>query len=234
MLKIRDLDSRYGGLQVLRSLTLDVEAGEVLGLLGRNGAGKTTTLKTVMGLIRASGGSIRFGDVELTGRPAHEIPKLGIGYVPQGRRLFGELTVRENLRIGQLVRDAGKDALDWALELFPILIERGDQKAGNLSGGEQQMLALARALCLGPKLLLMDEPTEGLMPSMVARILETVSILKSRGVAVLFVEQKVEAALAVADRIAFLENGTLRGTATPDRLRADPALMNRYVGVDPA
>ncbi len=231
MLKVRDLSSHYGRLQVLHGFALDLAPGEVLALLGRNGAGKTTALKTIMGLVKATGGSIQFDGAELTALSAHRIPKLGIGYVPQGRRLFGELTVEENLRIGRLVRPTGGDTLDWILGLFPILTQRMDQRSASLSGGEQQMLAVARALCLEPKLLLMDEPTEGLMPAMVAKILETVRMLKARGVAVIFVEQKVEAALAVADRIAFIENGTLRETTTPEALHADPTPLQRYVGV---
>ncbi len=231
MLKVRALSSHYGRLQVLRDVSLDLAPGEVLALLGRNGAGKTTMLKTLMGLVKATGGSIQFDGIELTDLAAHRIPKLGIGYVPQGRRLFGELTVEENLRIGRLVRRTGQDTLDWVLDLFPILTRRLDQRSGSLSGGEQQMLAVARALCLEPKLLLMDEPTEGLMPAMVGKILETVTLLKQRGVAVIFVEQKVEAALGVADRVAFIENGSLRESTTPDALHADPTPLKRYVGV---
>ena len=231
MLRIRDLCSGYGGVQVLRGLSLDLKAGEVLGLLGRNGAGKTTALKTIMGLVEASAGSIELDGADLRELPAHQVPKRGVAYVPQGRRLFGEMSVAENLRIGCMVRDTGQDALDRILELFPILTERMGQRAGNLSGGEQQMLAVARALCLEPKVLLMDEPTEGLMPSMVDTILKTVSLLKSRGVAVLLVEQKVEAALRVADRIAFLEHGNIQATTTPAALHADPAPLQRYIGV---
>lgn len=231
MLRIRDLCSGYGGVQVLRGLSLDLAAGEVLGLLGRNGAGKTTALKTIMGLLEASAGSIELDGTELRDLPAHRVPKQGLAYVPQGRRLFAEMTVAENLRIGCMVRDTGQETLDGILELFPILTERMRQRAGNLSGGEQQMLAVARALCLEPKVLLMDEPTEGLMPRMVDTILETVSLLKSRGVAVLLVEQKVEAALKVADRIAFLEHGSIQATTTPAALHADPAPLQRYIGV---
>ncbi len=231
MLRIRDLSSGYGGVQVLRGLSLDLAAGEVLGLLGRNGAGKTTALKTIMGLVEASAGSIELDGADLRELPAHQVPKQGLAYVPQGRRLFGEMSVAENLRIGCMVRDTGQEALDGILELFPILTERMRQRAGNLSGGEQQMLAVARALCLEPKVLLMDEPTEGLMPSMIDTILRTVSLLKSRGVAVLLVEQKVEAALRVADRIAFLEHGSIPATTTPEALHADPAPLQRYIGV---
>ncbi len=231
MLTVDALSSHYGSVQVLRDFSLALAPGEVLGLLGRNGAGKTTAMKTILGLIRASGGSVRLDGVELTGLPAHRIPALGLAYVPQGRRLFGELSVEENLRLGLMVKDKGKETRARILALFPVLSERLGQRAGSLSGGEQQMLATARALCLEPKVLLMDEPTEGLQPSMVAKILETVRVLKGQGVAVLFVEQKVEAALAVADRIAFVENGTVRETATPAALHADPAPLYRYVGV---
>jgi branched-chain amino acid transport system ATP-binding protein len=231
MLRIRDLSSGYGSVQVLRGLSLDLAAGEVLGLLGRNGAGKTTALKTIMGLVKATAGSIELDGADLRNLPAHQVPKRGLAYVPQGRRLFGEMSVAENLRIGCMVRGTGQDTLDRILELFPILTERMGQRAGNLSGGEQQMLAVARALCLKPKVLLMDEPTEGLMPSMVDTILETVNLLKSRGVAVLLVEQKVEAALRIADRIAFLEHGGIQATMTPEALHADPAPLQRYIGV---
>ena len=231
MLTVDALSSHYGSVQVLRDFSLALAPGEVLGLLGRNGAGKTTAMKTILGLIRASGGSVRLDGVELTDLPAHRIPALGLAYVPQGRRLFGELSVEENLRLGLMVKDKGKETRARILDLFPVLSERLGQRAGSLSGGEQQMLATARALCLEPKVLLMDEPTEGLQPSMVAKILETVRVLKGQGVAVLFVEQKVEAALAVADRIAFVENGTVCETATPEALHADPAPLYRYVGV---
>ena len=231
MLTVEALSSHYGSVQVLRDFSLALAPGEVLGLLGRNGAGKTTALKTILGLIKASGGSVHLDGTELTGLPAHRIPALGLAYVPQGRRLFGELSVEENLRLGLMVKDKGAETRKRILDLFPVLSERLGQHAGSLSGGEQQMLATARALCLEPKVLLMDEPTEGLQPSMVATILETVRVLKAQGVAVLFVEQKVEAALAVADRVAFVENGTVRETATPAALHADPAPLYRYVGV---
>ena len=231
MLEVRGLSSGYGRVQVLRDVSLELAPGEVLGLLGRNGAGKTTALKTVMGLIRPSGGSVRLDGVELAGLAAHRIPKHGLAYVPQGRRLFGELTVEENLRIGLMVSEAGPGARDWVLGLFPALTERMRQRAGSLSGGEQQMLAIARALCAAPKVLLMDEPTEGLMPSMIAKVMATVDALRGRGVAVLLVEQRIEAALGVADRVAFLEHGAVQTTATPEALRADPAPLHRYIGV---
>jgi branched-chain amino acid transport system ATP-binding protein len=225
------IDCFYGNVQVLRGLSLDLAAGEVLCLLGRNGAGKTTTLKAIMGLIRPRAGKVMLDGVEISALPAHEIPKRGIAYVPQGRRLFAELTVEENLTIGLMTRGHGKETLDRVLALFPILRERFTQVSGTLSGGEQEMLAVARALCVEPKVLLLDEPTEGLMPTMIAAILDTVKALKAQGVATILVEQRVEAALSVADRVAFIENGVVRETATPAALRADPALLHHYVGV---
>jgi branched-chain amino acid transport system ATP-binding protein len=203
----------------------------VLGLLGRNGAGKTTTLRTVMGLLRARSGSITLDAADLQRLPADEIPRRGVAYVPQGRRLFPDLTVAENLRIGLLVRGGGDDTLGPVLDLFPVLRERLGQRAGTLSGGEQQMLATARALCARPVLLLMDEPTEGLMPLLVDRLLATVTALRARGVGILLVEQKVDAVLRVADRVALIDNGRIVHQATPAGLAAAPDLLLRHVGV---
>ncbi len=231
MLQLERIDCYYGGVHVLKEVSLSVADGEILGLLGRNGAGKTTTLKAIMGLVRPRSGSISFDGHELTSLDPHDIPRLGIAYVPQGRRLFAGLSVEENLRMGLLVRDSGPEVLERVLGLFPVLTERLGQRAGTLSGGEQQMVAMARALCLEPKLLLLDEPSEGLMPRIVEVLLETIVGLKAHGVTVLLVEQKVEAALKVADRIAFLENGALRHEATPGELAAEPEPLHRYVGV---
>ena len=231
MLEVRDIDCFYGSVQVLRGLSLGVQPGEVLCLLGRNGAGKTTMLKAIMGLVRARAGQILLEGVDLTALPAHEVPKRGIAYVPQGRRLFAELTVRENLEIGLMTRRAGEATLARVLASFPILSERLSQRAGTLSGGEQQMLAMARALCIQPKAMLLDEPTEGLMPSMIARIRDSVRELKGQGVATILVEQRVEAVLPVADRVTFLENGRVRATVGVDEVRADPGMVKRYVGV---
>ena len=230
-LRVDAIDCYYGHVQVLRGMSLDLAGGEVLCLLGRNGAGKTTTLKAIMGLIRPRAGKVLLDGSELSALPPHEIPKRGIAYVPQGRRLFAELTVEENLTIGLMTRSHGQKTLDRVLTLFPILRERFKQVSGTLSGGEQEMLAVARALCVEPKVLLLDEPTEGLMPSMIAAILDTVRALKAQGVATILVEQRVEAALSVADRVAFIENGAMRETATPEALRTDPALLHHYVGV---
>ncbi len=231
MLEIRDIDSFYGEAQVLRSFSLTAQAGEILCLLGRNGAGKTTALKAIMGLVKVPRGSIMLDGVELTHLPAHDVPRQGIGYVPQGRRLFSDLTVMENLKIGLMTRNSGPDVLEHVLSLFPLLRERLHQRSGTMSGGEQQMLAMARALCLKPKLLLLDEPTEGLMPAMIARIRQSVLDLKAHGVTTLLVEQRVDAVLPVADRVAFVENGRVTGIVPAQALASDRHMIDRYVGI---
>jgi len=230
-LELVGVDAFYGEVQALRGLSLRLERGEVLCLLGRNGAGKTTALKAIMGLVAMRAGEIVKDGASLTRLPAHEIPRTGIGYVPQGRRLFAELTVAENLEIGLMTRGRGAETREAVLDLFPVLRERFSQRSGTLSGGEQQMLAMARALCLEPDVLLLDEPTEGLMPSMIGRIRDAVSGLRDKGVSVVLVEQRVEAALSLADRVAFVENGQNRETLAAAAVRADPARLRRYVGV---
>ena len=231
MLELRDIDCFYGEVQVLHGLSLEARAGEVLCLLGRNGAGKTTTLKAIMGLAPPRTGSVILNGETISGLPAHQVPRRGVGYVPQGRRLFAELTVAENLEIALMTRGKGAAVRDRVLDIFPRLRQRLRQHAGTLSGGEQQMLALARALCLEPSVLLLDEPTEGLQPSMIAQIREVVGAMKQTGVATLLVEQRVDAVLAVADRVAFIENGRNRRTVAAAELRDDPALLHAYVGV---
>ncbi|QIA20805.1 ABC transporter ATP-binding protein [Mesorhizobium sp. AA22] len=230
-LTISGLDCFYGEVQVLYGLDLVLNKGEVLCLFGRNGAGKTTTLKAIMGLVPSRAGSIRLDGKELTGMLAHDVPKAGVAYVPQGRRLFAEMTVAENIEIGLMARGKGKTTRENVLDLFPLLRQRLRQRSGTLSGGEQQMLAMARALCLEPQVLLLDEPTEGLMPSMIARIRETVSKLRNLGVSTILVEQRVDAVLSVADRVSFIENGRNRETVDVEELRADPSAVRRYVGV---
>jgi branched-chain amino acid transport system ATP-binding protein len=231
MLRVEGLDCFYGNVQVLRDVALELNPGEVLCLLGRNGAGKTTTLKAIMGLVSAASGSIQLDGRELTTLPAHEVPKAGVAYVPQGRRLFAEMTVAENLEIGLMARGRGRQTREAVLDLFPLLRERLKQRSGTLSGGEQQMLAMARALCIEPQVLLLDEPTEGLMPSMIAKIRETVTGLRERGVSTILVEQRVDAVLSLADRVTFIENGRNRETLGVEALRADPSSIRRYVGV---
>ena len=231
MLEMRGVDCFYGEAQVLRSFSLKAEKGEILCLLGRNGAGKTTALKAIMGLVPARGGAITLDGTELSTLPAHEVPRHGVGYVPQGRRLFSELTVMENLRVGLMTRNSGPEVLEHVLTLFPLLKDRLAQRSGTMSGGEQQMLAMARALCINPKLLLLDEPTEGLMPAMIARIRQSVLDLKEHGVTTLLVEQRVDAVLPVADRVAFVENGRVTGLESAADLAKDRALIDRYVGI---
>ncbi|MEO4000956.1 ABC transporter ATP-binding protein [Mesorhizobium sp. CAU 1732] len=230
-LSISGLDAGYGNVQVLRGLSLDLRKGEVLCLLGRNGAGKTTALKAIMGLVSVSAGAVMKDGADLSRLAAHDIPKTGVAYVPQGRRLFAEMTVAENIEIGLMTRGKGSATRESVLDLFPVLRERLSQQSGTLSGGEQQMLAMARALCIEPDVLLLDEPTEGLMPSMIAKIRETVAALRERGVSTILVEQRVDAVLSLADRVAFIENGQNRETVPVEQVRADPDYVRRYVGV---
>jgi len=231
MLTLTNIDAHYSKVQVLRELSLEVRPGEILCLLGRNGAGKTTTLKTIMGLVPVTSGTMTLNDADITDITPHLVPKLGIGYIPQGRRLFTEMTVAENLNIGLMAGGKGPDTREHVLTMFPVLKDRLNQRADTLSGGEQQMLATARALCLEPTVLLLDEPTEGLQPSMISLIRDAMVELKNRGVAIVLVEQRVDAVLEAADRITFIENGRNALTVTPNELREDKDLLHRYVGV---
>ena len=228
MLIVKNLTSYYSNINILKELTFNLNQGQVLCLLGRNGAGKTTTLKSIMGLVDKTKGSILFNNEKLSGIPAHNIPKKGIGYVPQGRRLFSELTVEENLEIGLLTRKKGKDTKDKVLSMFPRLKERINQISGTLSGGEQQMLALARALCIEPSLLLLDEPTEGLQPSMISLIRNSILELKKQGVSILLVEQRIEAILPVADEVIIIENGSKTFSAYSKEFKNKKTLQNLY------
>lgn len=231
MLQIEEIGSGYGAVQVLRNLTLDARPGEVLCVMGRNGAGKSTMMKTIMGLVPVATGQIMLAGTRISGLPAHEVPRHGIGYVPQGRRLFGDLTVSENLDVGLMTRKRDNRVREHVLTLFPRLRERLSQVSRTLSGGEQQMLAIARALCLEPKVLLLDEPTEGLQPSMITLIRDTVQDLKSTGVATILVEQRVDAVLRVADRIAFMVSGQLAEVVDAEGLTANAPQFQKYVGV---
>jgi len=231
MLELDAIGAGYGRAQVLYGLSLSVAPGEILCLFGRNGAGKTTAMKAIMGLLPLSAGEVRLDGKAISRLPAHEVPRAGIGYIPQGRRLFADLTVAQNLEIGLMTRGEGARTRDRVLSLFPRLGERLDQRAQTLSGGEQQMLATARALCLRPRVLLLDEPTEGLQPSMIEAIRQVIGQMRSEGVAILLVEQRVDAVLSLADRVAFIENGRNGETLPADALRADHKLVERYVGV---
>ncbi|WP_324755318.1 ABC transporter ATP-binding protein [Roseovarius sp. Pro17] len=231
MLQLDQISAGYGAAQVLRELSLEVAAGEILCLMGRNGAGKTTAMRAIMGLIPLMSGRVMLDGEAVSALPAHKVPRAGIGYVPQGRRLFAGLSVAQNLEIGMRARRSPPEVLDEVLDLFPRLRERYRQPAQTLSGGEQQMLATARALCLRPKALLLDEPAEGLQPSMVEAIREVTVAMRARGVAILLVEQRVDAVLAVADRVAFIENGRGGDIVPVDALRSDRSLVARYLGV---
>ena len=230
-LALEDLRGGYGKVAVLKGVSFELRPAEVLALLGRNGAGKSTTLRAIMGLLAVRSGRITLDGVDLLGREPHTIAPLGIAYVPQGRRLFPYLSVEENLRIGLIAggRDAG--ALEPIFELFPVVRERLRQRAGTLSGGQQQMVAMGRALAASPRVLLLDEPFEGLQPSLVEAILRAVRRMRETGASVLLVEQRVDLALQVADRVVFLQNGTVAHEALPAELERDPEPLFRYVGV---
>ncbi len=231
MLEVTGLTAGYGPVRVLHGVDFRAAPGQVTCLMGRNGVGKSTFLKCLMGLVPASSGTILLNGLPLQGLPAHEVPKRGLAHVPQGRRLFGPLTVAENLAIGGLVQGNDKDTLHRVLTLFPRLRERLSQTAQTLSGGEQQMLAIARALCLAPKVLLLDEPTEGLQPSMIALIEDAVRQLKAQGVAVVLVEQRVDAVLKLADHVAFMVAGRVEEARDVAGLTAGDPLFRTYVGV---
>lgn len=230
LLELDGLVAGYGELTVLRDVDLSIARGQVHCLMGRNGAGKSSLLGTILGIVRASRGRIMLDGEDITARPPHERPALGIASVPQGRRLFGELSVSENLDVAALTAGTRTDR-EFALKLFPVLTERLRQRADTLSGGEQQMLATARALCCGPRLLLMDEPTEGLQPSMIETIRQSIVTLRSRGVTIVLVEQRVEAVLPIADTVTFIENGRIEGRHAAAAVRADPSLLERHLGV---
>ena len=235
MLALKDVHAHYAKSHVLHGVSIDVGPGEVVGLLGRNGVGKSTTLKTVMGLVRATAGSITFEGKSLVGRATHTLPALGVAYVPEDRRVFRLLSVLENLRTGLdrggVSGERREALLEKVYRHFPVLRERREQAGGTLSGGEQQMLAIARAMMLEPKIILLDEPTEGLMPRMVGQIREIIELLHGEGVAILLVEQNVPLTLAVSERVYIMEKGAVRHHARASELRANDAVIHQYLGV---
>lgn len=233
MLNLRDISAGYGKSEVLRGVSLNVQKGEVVTLVGANGAGKTTTLKTLCGLLQATGGSIEFEGQKLSGKAPHEIVELGISMVPEGRQLFPFLTVQENLLMGAYKRSARSvrdQSLAEVLKIFPRVRERLPQLAGSLSGGEQQMVAIARGMMAGPKLLIMDEPSLGLSPLLVEQMFDVVRLVASRGTTVLLVEQNVFHTLKLANRGYVLENGTITLTGTGSELLANPHVRRAYLG----
>ena len=235
MLSLADVHTYYGKSHILHGVSLEVRAGEVVGLLGRNGVGKSTTLKSVMGLARPAQGRVTFEGRDITGLAPHQLPRVGIAWVPEDRRIFKLLSVLENLRTGldrAGVDDARREKLlDKVYAAFPVLRERRHQAGGTLSGGEQQMLAIARAMMLEPKIILLDEPTEGLMPRMVSQIRDIIGVLHDEGVAILLVEQNVPLTLEVSNRVYIMEKGVVRHQAPAADLRANHAVIHQYLGV---
>ena len=235
LLDVDGLHAYYGEAHILQGISLRVGSGEVVTLIGRNGAGKTTTLRTIMGLVRARGGRIGFDGADVTGMPTHQIARRGVAYVPEERRVLPNLTVAENLRLGIL--GAGRRpaeegaALEEVLAFFPTLRERLAQKGRSLSGGEQQMLAIGRGLVGRPKLMLVDEPTEGLSPLIVQGLTDMLREINRRGTTVLLVEQTLEVALALSHRLYVMDQGRIQFEGSPDALRRDPTIAQRFLGV---
>ncbi|MCP4184424.1 MAG: ABC transporter ATP-binding protein [Hyphomicrobiales bacterium] len=231
MLEVDQIHVAYGRVKALYGVSLTANAGEILCLLGRNGAGKTTIMKSIMGLLPITTGTVKLEGKTISKLPAYEVPRQRIGYVPQGRRLFPELTVSENIEMGLMACNEHNETREWVLDIFPRLRERLNQQSSTLSGGEQQMLATARALCLRPRVLLLDEPTEGLQPSMIEQVRQVVVRMKTEGVAIILVEQRVDAVLSIADNVTFIENGRDMKTVTANYLRENPALLKEHLGV---
>jgi branched-chain amino acid transport system ATP-binding protein len=232
VLRVESLDVAYGEIQALRAVALQVGRGEIVTILGNNGAGKTTTLKTISGLLRPTAGTITLEDEPLVGVPAHAIVARGVAHVPEGRRIFNRLTVRENLTMGAYLRsDAGIAAdLDRVFALFPRLAERVTQVAGTLSGGEQQMLAIGRALMANPRVLLLDEPSMGLAPVLVEQIFDKISDINRQGMTILLVEQNAAMALSIAHRGYVLETGSIALEGTAAQLSDNADVRRAYLG----
>ncbi len=231
MLVMEAVNCFYGKSHVLNDTSLEIGQKELVGLVGRNGVGKTTTLKSIMGLVPPRGGRIRFNELNLSELPSYHIARQGIAYVPQGRHLFPKLTVMENLRIPVVQGPMDRDKLEEIFEYFPRLKERLKQKAGTLSGGEQQMLAVGRALITKPKLILLDEPTEGLMPLLVQLISRTVKAINEKGTAILLVEQNLKTLKDICHRIYIMEKGSVVYEGSPDELDRAVDIQERYLSV---
>ncbi len=233
MLEIRQLRTGYGDTEIVRGLDLDARAGHILAVLGRNGAGKTTTLKAIMGLLPVNAGTVRFQGRDIAGRPSYEIARAGVAYVPETRDIFPSLTVRENLALAARLPPTGSCTWTMArvLDFFPRLAERLENGGNQLSGGEQQMLAIARALLMNPQLLVLDEPTEGLAPIIVAQIYEKLAELKRHGLTMVLVEQNFGFATRLADDVVVMGRGTAVWRGTPEQIIGDAALKSRWLGV---
>jgi len=231
MLRMKNLNCSYGECKVLHDTSLEVNEGRLIGLIGRNGVGKTTTLKSIMGLVPHRSGSVHFYEVNLSGIPPYQIPRMGIAYMPQGRHLFPKLTVMENLKIPIVKGELDKKVLEEIFVYFPRLKERLNQKAGTLSGGEQQMLALGRALISKPKMMLMDEPMEGLMPLLVKLIADTVKVINKKGTTILLVEQNLKTIKNICQGIYIMEKGSIVYEGTPSELEGAMDIQERYLSV---
>jgi branched-chain amino acid transport system ATP-binding protein len=229
VLEIVEIHTYYGGSHVLQGVSLTVEAGEAVAILGRNGAGKTTVMRSIIGFSPPRRGAVRFKGQDITGWPSYRLTALGLALVPQGRRVFPSLSVRENLEVAR--RRQGRSRLDRIYGIFPRLRERETHPANKLSGGEQQMLAIGRALMSNPDLVLMDEPTEGLAPLMVREVGRVIEDLRREGLAILLVEQNLPLALHIADRVHILSRGRIVHSSTPAELRASEDVKSRYLGV---
>jgi branched-chain amino acid transport system ATP-binding protein len=233
MLELEGLEVRYGPVRAVRGVSLGVERGEIVGLVGPNGAGKSTTLLSVMGAIRPAAGDIRLAQRSIVGMAPERIVRAGLALVPEGRHIFGDLTVEENLRLGLLGRSAGngvREDLDWVHGLFPVVKEFRARRAGELSGGQQQQLAIARALLSGPQVLLLDEPSLGLAPTVVETVLEALTHVRGRGVTILLVEQRAQMCVGFADRTYVLSNGEIRMTLTPKDVNDTERMVAAYFG----
>ncbi|MGH7278814.1 MAG: ABC transporter ATP-binding protein [Candidatus Rokuibacteriota bacterium] len=230
MLEVRDIHTYYGDSYVLQGISLRVEKSQVVGILGRNGMGKTTLIRSIIGFSPPRRGHVLFKDTDITGWPSNRAVDLGIGLVPQGRRVFPSLTVSENLTVATTGR-AGPWTADRVMDLFPRLRERAQSRAGKLSGGEQQMLAIARALMTNPDLLLMDEPTEGLAPLLVREVGRVIADLKSRGLSILLVEQNLPLALAITDHVHVLSRGQVVHSGAPGKIWDNHEVKTRYLGL---
>ena len=231
LFEIKDLEVSYGSIAAIKGISLEVRKGEIVTILGANGAGKTTTMRTISRLLKAKSGSIRFKGQELTELPAHKVVKLGISHSPEGRRVFGILTVEENLMLGAFTRRTmNRETLKWVYQLFPRLEERRKQLAGTLSGGEQQMLAIGRSLMSDPEMLLLDEPSLGIAPILVKAIFEQIKEIARKGVTVLLVEQNAKAALKLADRGYVLDVGKIALSGTSAELLASEKVQEAYLG----
>lgn len=231
MLKIKDLRVNYGGIEAVKGISFEVPEKSIVTLIGANGAGKSTTLRSITGLVKASGGSIQFDNAELLGMDTPDIVAKGITLVPEGRRVFPDMTVIENIKIGAYLRsDSLEDDINWVYDLFPRLKERSWQLAGTLSGGEQQMLAVARALMSHPKLMMMDEPSLGLAPLIVQDIFSIIKEINKQGVTILLIEQNANMALRIADQGYVLETGRIALTGTGRELLADESVKAAYLG----